>query len=277
MIGPSFMKLEDYKTVFSQFKDTAFSVALYNWGEPFLNKQIFDMIAHSSEHAVGTTVHSNFNVFNERMAVDAVQSGLTHIYLSIDGATQESYVKYRVKGDLVDVLDNLKLMTETKKRLKSRFPILTWKFLVFEHNRHEIESARRMAAEAGVDAFEVFNATPVLTDINDQAKAFLESNETHTQKALCRSLWSGIYVGPQGDVLPCSLAFRAEESFGNLLTQDISEVWNNKNYVNARKMFSEKIFENEIPVPCNGCKYKTICKRSGFVLPAELQNQEYQN
>lgn len=255
MIGPGFMKYSDYKVIFGQLQPYAMSVALYNWGEPFLNKQLFDMVAHTTENRVGTTVHSNFNVFDEQKAIDAVKSGLTHIYLSIDGAGQEAYVKYRVKGDLEQVLDNVKTMVEVKKRMNSRFPLLTWKFLQFDHNRHEVNEAAEMAEAIGVDAFETFEAWPKLMDIYDEAEDYQSGKKTLNEKDFCHSLWSGIYVNPEGSVLPCSLAFRKNESFGNLLYDSMDNIWNNSFYASARRMFTQVLAPEDVPMPCRGCKY----------------------
>lgn len=262
MITPSFLKFEEYKLIFDQVKNHAFTIALYNWGEPFLNKDIFKIIKHSFTNKVGTTIHSNFNFFNEDMAINSINSGLTHIYLSIDGASQEAYEKYRVKGNLEKVLNNVKLMVDTKKKLKSTFPLITWKFLVFEHNKHEIEQAREMARSIGVDYFEVFNATPKLMDLYEECSQFRENPiQLANLKKPCKSLWSSIYIQSNGMAMPCSLAFKNDESFGNLLENKLKTIWNNSNYYNSRKMF-KSLSTNDVPLPCNSCKYSLLCHQN---------------
>lgn len=263
MTDPCFLKFEDFKVIFSQVEKYALSVALYNWGEPFLNKQLFDMIAHADAHKVGSTIHSNFNHFNEALAENAVKSGLTHIYLSIDGASNEAYSKYRVKGNLEHVLENLKIMLETKKRLNSKYPILTWKYLVFEHNKHELEQARQLATAMGVDEFEVFTGSPHLCDIYSFADDYRrEPHLLHEVPDLCNSLWSSVYVNSDGSLFPCSLSFRKAESFGNLLHEFLPEVWNNQKYQASRGMFTIGRYEHEIPLPCRGCSH--YLKECGF-------------
>lgn len=264
MIEPCFLTLENFKTIFSQVKDHALSVALYNWGEPFLNKKLFDMVAFAEENKVGTTIHSNFNHFTEKQAEDAIKSGLTHIYLSIDGATDENYKKYRVRGNLVRVLENLKIMLETRRRMNSRFPLITWKFLVFEHNKHEVEMARNMAMEYGVDDFEIFTGSPHLCDIYSFADDY--RNAPHLLKEVpdvCKSLWNSIYVNSDGTLFPCSLSFRQKEAFGNLLQDRLEDVWNNKNYVASRAMFGADPYAKEVPLPCRGCRH--YLKECGWV------------
>lgn len=254
MIPSSFMKYDHYKILFDKVSDYALSIALYNWGEPFLNKQIFDIISYTNSKGAGTTVHSNFNVFNEKMAEDAVRSGLTHIYMSIDGSTQENYVKYRVRGHLDKVLEHLKILAETKKRLKSKYPLVTWKFLEFEHNKHELEEARALSAKYDVDAFEAFKAWPKLMDIKEEGELF-KANPKSFHIYRCKSLWSSLYVNPEGKILPCSLSYRQEEVFGDLLSDDFGSIINNEKFRSARRMFSQPMDAVAVPEPCRSCKY----------------------
>lgn len=258
MMKPVFLSYEDFKNFLEQCGKYAFNVALYNWGEPFLNKQLFDMIEHSTSKQLGTTVHSNFNHFNESMAENAVKSGLTHIYLSIDGAKQETYETYRVKGKLSKVVDNLRILTETKKKLNSKYPLVTWKYLKFRHNLHEIEDARKVAFNCGADDFEVFKGSPNLCDIQTLAEEY-RNNPTRLNEIgkRCNSLWSSVYIGSDGTVFPCSLAFRETESFGNIKNEDFSAVWNNEKYQTARGMFTGEV--NQIPSPCSGCVHYLKC------------------
>lgn len=256
MAKASILKFEDYKIIFNQVKDYAFSIALYNWGEPFLNKDIFNIISYTKENNVGSTLHSNFNVFSQSMADELVRSGLTHIYMSIDGATQDVYSKYRIKGDLDDVINNIKLLTEAKARHKSVFPIVTWKYLTFDHNEHQVLEAKKIAESLNVDDFEIFKASPKLKDINDDAKEFTDNAEKmNALKFDCSSLWQSIYISPQGLVFPCSLAFRENESFGNFLENDLKQIWNNSQYKNARGLFTNSTNRDEVPLPCKGCKF----------------------
>jgi len=51
-----------------------------------------------------------------------------------------------------------------KRRLGKRTPVLSWNFLAFEHNAHEIPSAARMARELGVNQFRGVNPFDVRWD-----------------------------------------------------------------------------------------------------------------
>jgi len=71
--------------------------------------------------------------------------------LSIDGATQPIYERFRRKGNLELVFENIRKLVAAKRRVGKRTAILAWRMLAFEHNIHEIPAAIEKAKELGVD------------------------------------------------------------------------------------------------------------------------------
>jgi radical SAM protein with 4Fe4S-binding SPASM domain len=255
-IEPHTLSLEQFKKIFDQFKEYVFNVSLYNWGEPFLNKDIFSIIEYASSNKCGVTVHSNFNIFDETMAKKAILSRLTHIYLCIDGATQETYEKYRVGGDLSRVFRNIEILVNKKKENRSIFPLLTWRYLIFPHNVHEIELAKRKSKQLNLDAFEVSfgNLDNIATfGVEKRYNLATGSIVSYTSK-VCNSLWDTLIIYPDGSVIPCCQSFRKTDIFGNLNGSSIREVWNNKEFVTVRKIISTKKIGEGIRHPCCECK-----------------------
>jgi MoaA/NifB/PqqE/SkfB family radical SAM enzyme len=94
------MALDDFKKLIDEVAEYAYFLDLYNWGEPFLHPQIFDMINYASSRNISTRVSTNLNYFDVGMAEQAVVSGLEELVISLDGADQETYETYRVGGSL---------------------------------------------------------------------------------------------------------------------------------------------------------------------------------
>jgi MoaA/NifB/PqqE/SkfB family radical SAM enzyme len=83
-------------------------VILFNWGEPLLHHEIFNIIKESVSRNIYTITHTNFSLkqkaeFFEKL----VLSGLHQLVISADGASKETYEKYRVKGNFNWVIDNI--------------------------------------------------------------------------------------------------------------------------------------------------------------------------
>lgn len=88
---------------------------------------------------------------------ELVLSGLPFLILSIDGATSTTYLQFRRNGNFALVIDNIDKLVAAKTRLNSYTPVLHWQFLVFEHNVHEVEEVKKLAAALGVNQLSLVN------------------------------------------------------------------------------------------------------------------------
>src|SRR5438093_6985639 len=59
------MDLHLYKHSVDEVAPWAYEVTLYNWGEPFLHKNIFEMIKYAADKNLATSISSNFNLLRE--------------------------------------------------------------------------------------------------------------------------------------------------------------------------------------------------------------------
>ena len=152
------MPFTTFKKIIDEVGNYLVSIDLFNWGEPLMNKDVCEMIAYAHERHITTSLSSNFQRFSEAVAEGLISSGLDILILSIDGASQESYEKYRVGGDFGKAIEHISLLVKKKRELKSAHPHICWQFLVMRHNEHEVEAAKKMAAELGVDSITIDHA-----------------------------------------------------------------------------------------------------------------------
>jgi len=144
-----FLSLDTFAKFLSHFGPTALHLCFFNWGEPLLNRDTPRFIEMAKNYMLLTELSSNLSVRFDAEAL--VRSGLDFLTISIDGATPESYGRYRKGGNFELVLENVRKLVLAKKTLNSSTPILNWQYLTFEHNVVEIPLARLMAEEIGVD------------------------------------------------------------------------------------------------------------------------------
>ena len=141
----------------------AIGVYFCNYGEPLLNLATPKLIRLAKTYLIGTALSTSLSV--RKFDAEAyVESGLDFMVLSIDGATQPVYEQYRRNGDIELVFDNIRKLVSARRKLGKRTPVLSWNFLAFEHNAHEIPLAARMARKLGVDRFRVVNPFDVRWD-----------------------------------------------------------------------------------------------------------------
>lgn len=157
LIAPRFQEL------LKQYGPTAVAIYFCDYGEPLLNVNTPKLVRLAKAYLMATALSTSLSV--RRFDAEAyIESGLDFMVLSIDGATQPVYERFRRNGNLELVFENVRKLVEAKRKLGRRTPQLSWNFLAFEHNAHEIPMAERMARRLGVNYFRVVNPFDVSWD-----------------------------------------------------------------------------------------------------------------
>jgi MoaA/NifB/PqqE/SkfB family radical SAM enzyme len=151
----------------------AIHLNFYNYGEPLLNAATPAYIRKAKCYFLHTTVSTNLTVPHFDAEAYA-ESRLDFLIASIDGATQATYEKFRRNGKLAVALRNLASLVEAKHKLGLQTPVIAWRYITFRHNAHEIETARRMARDLGVDQFLTLPPYDVSWDDSGLAPAEVE-------------------------------------------------------------------------------------------------------
>jgi MoaA/NifB/PqqE/SkfB family radical SAM enzyme len=256
--------LERMRRVIDEAYPRALQINFYHWGESLLNKDFYEACAHAAERGLWTTVHSNLSHKMPDLAEKVLRSRLHNLVISCDGATQEVYEKYRVRGDVDLVFDNLAAIAKLKKTTQSSFPWITAKFLIFDHNWHEMKAFRERAQAAGADEVMfapagmegVYKTLRVGTghEFNlDDLKWVKRDSPTS-----CSEMWDHFIMDYDGATWPCCIPFRTEDLFvsaeeANSLS--LMEQWNHPNYVKARAYFADRAGKTspDLPSPCDTC------------------------
>lgn len=252
------MSLQKFRIIFDRIRADAKLIALYNWGEPLLNKDLLGIIALAASNGAKVHIDSNLSVsdFSDAYCEELVRSGLSSLFASIDGVSQQTYERYSVRGNVKRVFANLEKLAAAKRRLSRDVPILGWQFHVSAHNEHEIPAAKKKAAEMGIGIVfkrlnspdpswwsslhqqalmvllgaEWFNAAynpPQNPDLDD---IVLHPAIAHP----CGQLFATMTVARNGDVMPCTCVEGQDVSMGNLFKQTLAEVWNGSEFRKSR-------------------------------------------
>ena len=130
-------------------------IDFFNYGEAFLHKRAVEMCEYIKSRFPQIYLYSSTNglAFSEEQVRRLVRSGIDELTFSIDGATPESYAKYRRRGDFDKAIRNLRYAADEKRTLGRDVPFINWRYILFTHNDSdaEMQLARQLAADAGVD------------------------------------------------------------------------------------------------------------------------------
>jgi MoaA/NifB/PqqE/SkfB family radical SAM enzyme len=101
-----------------------------------------------------------------------IRAGVSNIGISIDAATPELFEKIRRRARFDKIIENIRLINETKKRLGTKRPELSFRFVAMVQNIYELPAAVKIAGELEVTDFIVaelveYNLTHGQSLVND--------------------------------------------------------------------------------------------------------------
>jgi radical SAM protein with 4Fe4S-binding SPASM domain len=261
------MKFEEFKKVIDELGDYLTNLELYNWGEPLLNKDLVDMIRYAKNRNIPVCISTNLTILDKKMAEDLISTYIDKIFISCDGASPETYSKYRIGGDFHQVISNISQLVEAKRKLNNRYTRLIFLCHVFKHNEHEIgkieELAKRIGVELRINRMRTDMGKEIFEKMEDSLerdKDWIPENpkycafdlEKKREKMKCNQLWKTAVINWDGSVLPCCAVYGERYAFGNVFEEPFSSIWNNEKYRLARQEVRNKIKES--PTICHICK-----------------------
>lgn len=113
---------DDFRKIVDLTWKTTTEYCLHMFGEPLLHPSFFDLFAYVQKTGVPAIISSNLNLPEKTVNRLAECEGLI-VVCSIDGYDQESYGRYRKKGDFDLVINNLKNLAQGKVRVRPQFLI----------------------------------------------------------------------------------------------------------------------------------------------------------
>jgi len=137
-------------------------------GEPLFHKDIADWIARAK--AIGATVEliTNATLLTEEKARAIVASGLDNLWISIDGATPESYADVRLGAQLPQVIENVMRLRRLRPAGHFAKPEIDVAFVAMKRNLHELPEVLDLAQHLGARQFKVSNVLPYTEELRGE-------------------------------------------------------------------------------------------------------------
>jgi radical SAM protein with 4Fe4S-binding SPASM domain len=246
------MTVPEFKAIVDKMGAHVNTLMFYYMGEPFLNKNAYEMVRYAKDRGIPfiQTCTNGDLVKPDRL----VECGLDEVSFQIGGMTQETHRIYRIKSNLDRVLANLKETLRLRNEKRAPLRVLAG-FILMKHNEHEVERFRTTMAELGVDHAEVID--PCVRTM-EQGRQMLPTDRAHwyydpeafekgtlRPKVLpdndCPWLYYSMTIHVNGDVVPCCRDPKGLEIVGNILRQDLQEVWNGEKF----RRFRERLHRDQ--------------------------------
>ncbi|MEJ2245295.1 MAG: radical SAM/SPASM domain-containing protein, partial [Acidobacteriota bacterium] len=154
-------------------------------GEPLAHPDIVDMIRRMKSLGCYVELITNGTLLNNSLSEQLIDAGLDLLWLSLDGATPESYRDVRLGAVLPEVLSNL--MELRSARWKKHHPVgldlmlqpqIGIVFVAMKRNISDLPAVLRLANELGAIHFLVTNVLPYTAEMQEEVLYSNALNDT---------------------------------------------------------------------------------------------------
>jgi pyruvate-formate lyase-activating enzyme len=136
------LSLDAVKRVVDEAGPSVERVDLFNYGEPFLYRHLLDVLRHVRRLLPTTDIAISTDGMQVREPVERAivdEQLLDWLVFSIDGCDQESYRRYRIRGDFDVAFANLVRFHRRAAGTRIR---VTWQYVVFRWNDSDAQFQR---------------------------------------------------------------------------------------------------------------------------------------
>lgn len=252
-----FMDINLFRKAIDELKPFLFNINLYFQGEPMMHPLFFSFVEYC--RGIHSTVSTNGHFLSPENSDRIVNSGLSHLIVSVDGTDQACYSKYRVDGSYEKVMDGLNLVSEAKRRYKSSMK-MEIQFLVNRYNEHQIPEIKSIAdklkASLRLKSMQIINTEKTgfwLPEIRkfrryeEMEGSFVIKNNMPDR---CARLWFNPVITWDGKVVPCCFDKDADHIMGDLNLDSFRDIWNGPRY----RVFRRAILKDRSMIDiCRNC------------------------
>jgi len=271
------MTVAEFKAIIEDVRRWLMLAVLWDWGEPFANPQLPEIIRHAADHDIRTVTSTNAHYLSNDDQVAAIlTSGLSTLIVAIDSIHDAEYQAYRIGGRLDRAIAGLKKVVQLKQKLGSA-TLINLRMVVMRHNEHQVADLRRLAKELGVDRFTVKTLNPScgslsmdseLVPLNKKFRRFEYRGDTWERipvQSPCERVITMANIFSNGDVVPCCYDFDSSMKIGNVFETPFSRIWMSPEYQATRR----RIHEQRATIPrCNNCHINFQLSPTGWFAEA---------
>lgn len=166
------------------------------FGEPLTHPQIAEMVAQAHQCGAPVELITNGILLDETMTRRLMQAGLDRLWLSLDGATPESYADVRLGASLSTVIANLRRLKDLRGAMSDAAPRLGIAFVAMRRNIADFPALVQLGKSLGADQFVISNVLPHTPELRDEMLYKRSMNEPATVP----SEWSPMIAFPRLEI-----------------------------------------------------------------------------
>jgi len=289
-LNDSELSLNEYKCIFDKefYSNFKLHEKLFNGNisEPIASSNILEILDYALHMQDSTfiRIHTNGSLKTKDFWKDLAVTlkNYSHgVTFGLDGLS-DTHSHYRINTNFEKIIENAKTFIEYGGGAK-------WQFIVFEHNEHQIDEARKYAKKIGFKNFETLYTHRFMRDSKKNLTYFLPNNKIFTLKEAKKyeieknykkilqentnnktsiSCWSKnsnyFYLDYQGNVSPCcfistsyNFSKKWNNTFDNIIpfydTNEMNAIKNSLTDILINSSFFKNLETSWSVKPCRTC------------------------
>ena len=179
-----------------------------NYGDPIVAKDTLKVFKHFRN--INPTLYLGMNTNGSARTVSWWKDLATvigsdgYVVFSIDGLEDTNYL-YRKNTVWEKIIKNAKAFIDAGG-------IAHWEYIVFEHNEHQVEEARRLSEQMGFQKFQVKTSSRFFSSVSGSTKSYIKTIDRNGSEIVIREPREALYANPMTKEMS-SIAEEKEISF----------------------------------------------------------------
>jgi MoaA/NifB/PqqE/SkfB family radical SAM enzyme len=135
------------------------------FGEPLSHHDIVEMVSAAKTANCRVELITNGTLLTPKRSRALINAGLDMLWVSLDGATPESYEDVRLGAELSTVLQNIENLRAARRPGHRPAPEIGISFVAMKRNIHDLPALLRLRTRLGASRFLVTNLLPYSRDM----------------------------------------------------------------------------------------------------------------
>ncbi len=135
------------------------------WGEPLAHSHIVEMVAQAKSAGASIELITNGTLLTPDMSRRLIAAGLDILWVSLDGATPESYADVRLAAALPQILSNVEHFRDARPAGHRSGPAIGVAFVAMKRNIAELPQVLNLGRQLGASRFMITNVLPYTPEL----------------------------------------------------------------------------------------------------------------
>ena len=256
-INSNNLSLDQIKRLIDQLPDPT-KVRFYfggTSGDPLMNPNIVEIFKYVSERGIRLSVDTNGSLRSTavwKQLGNISKHSNSDITFSIDGLEDTNHI-YRTNTNWKTIMRNLSTFINAGGKAE-------WKYLIFEHNKHQVDDAKQLAKSLGVETFISEPSSRVSTNLVPVYKTRAHNATTIPVSIHCRSLTTNyLYISSSFVLFPCCYFHARQDQLYDvqcdLNTMSLNDAVNHIKYKELSSAWKTDKCSSVCKIYCNQNKY----------------------